>query len=224
MFADRSSVDSVRAGAANTATWRVSGGFRIFTASNLTTGVTIQSGASVSNWGQSSAVISTSTGALLTTGGVWQNASDSTRKHLYEPVSGEDVLARLRTLPIRRWSYRAEPATVKHLGPTSQDFKAAFGLGSDERSIGTVDADGVALAAAQALEVRTREQQERIEALQAANGALRAKVTTLRARVGTLEAMRLQRRADLSLFALLGLGGACIAGFYVRRRGLSPVR
>ncbi|HEU0052004.1 MAG TPA: hypothetical protein VFQ39_02460, partial [Longimicrobium sp.] len=103
VFSDRSSVDTLRAGVNHSANWRVSGGFRIFTASNLSTGVTIQSGASVSNWGQSSAVISTSTGALLTTGGVWQNASDVNRKHLFENVAGEDVLTRLRALPIRTW-------------------------------------------------------------------------------------------------------------------------
>lgn len=186
VFSDRSSVDTLRAGVNHSANWRVSGGFRIFTASNLSTGVTIQSGASVSNWGQSNAVISTSTGALLTTGGVWQNASDVARKHLFAEVSGEDVLTRLRTLPIRTWGYLAESDEVRHMGPTSQDFRATFGLGSDERSIGTVDADGVALAAAQALEARTTEQAElirsqtaRIEALEQANAALVARLERL---------------------------------------------
>lgn len=183
VFSDRSSVDTLRAGVNHSANWRVSGGFRIFTSSNLSTGVTIQSGASVSNWGQSSAVISTSTGALLTTGGVWQNASDVNRKHLFEHVSGEDVLIRLRSLPISSWSYRAEDASIRHLGPTSQDFRAAFGLGSDDKSIGTVDADGVALAAAQALDARTLAQQERIEALEAENAALRARLDRLEALV-----------------------------------------
>jgi beta-xylosidase len=40
---------------------------------------------------------------------------------------------------------------VRHLGPVAQDFHAAFGLGSDDRHIATVDADGVALAAIQGL-------------------------------------------------------------------------
>ncbi len=39
---------------------------------------------------------------------------------------------------------------MRHLGPTAEDFYAAFGLGSDA-GIGTVDADGVALATIQAL-------------------------------------------------------------------------
>lgn len=181
VFSDRSSVDTLRAGVNHSANWRVSGGFRIFTSSNLSTGVTVQSGASVSNWGQSNAVISTSTGALLTTGGVWQNASDVNRKHRFETVAGEDVLARLRTVPIRTWSYKAEDASIRHLGPTSQDFRRAFGLGSDERSIGTVDADGVALAGVQALDARTERQQAEIEALRAENAELRARLERLEA-------------------------------------------
>jgi hypothetical protein len=181
VFGDRSTVDTIRAGVNHSANWRVSGGFRIFTSSNLSTGVTIQSGASVSNWGQSSAVISTSTGAWLSTGGAWTNASDVARKHRFEDVSAEEVLAGLRTLPIRRWSYLAEDEEVRHLGPTAQDFRAAFGLGSEETSIATVDADGVALAAAQALELRTAEQAARIEALEAENAELRRRLERIEA-------------------------------------------
>lgn len=184
VFADRSSVDTLRAGVNHSSNWRVSGGFRIFTSSNLSTGVTIQSGTSVSNWGQSSAVISTSTGALLTTGGVWQNASDVNRKHLFEAISGEEILGKLHDLPIQKWSYRVEDNRVRHLGPTAQDFYAAFGLGSDERSIGTVDADGVALAGVQALEVRTRQQAVQISSLQAENQALRNRLEALEKRLG----------------------------------------
>jgi hypothetical protein len=189
VFSDRSSVDTLRAGVNHSANWRVSGGFRIFTTSNLITGVTIQSGASVSNWGQSNAVISTSTGALLTTGGVWQNASDVNRKHEFEDVSGEAVLAKLRDLPLTTWSYRVEPDSVRHMGPTAQDFYAAFGLGTSDLSIGTVDADGVALVSAQALERRTTEQAEeirrqaaRIDALERTNADLIARLEALERR------------------------------------------
>lgn len=190
VFSDRSSADTLRAGVNHSANWRVAGGFRIFTASNLTTGVTIQSGASVSNWGQSSAVISTSTGAYLSTGGVWQNASDVNRKHDFETVSGEEVLAKLRDLPLTRWSYLVEADSVRHMGPTAQDFYAAFGLGSSDLSIGTVDADGVALVSAQALERRTAEQAEeirsqaaRIDALERANADLVARLEALERRL-----------------------------------------
>jgi hypothetical protein len=179
VFSDRSSVDTLRAGVNHSANWRVSGGFRVFTASNLSTGVTIQSGASVSNWGQSNAVISTSTGAYLSTSGIWTNTSDVNRKHLFERIAGEDVLTRLRSMPITSWSYRTDDDGIRHLGPTAQDFRAAFGLGNDDVTIGTVDADGVALAAAQALDARTTAQQQRIEALERENAELRARLDRL---------------------------------------------
>lgn len=173
VFSDRSSVDTLRAGVNHSANWRVSGGFRTFTSSNLSTGVTIQSGASVSNWGQSGAVISTSTGAMLTTGGVWQNSSDVNRKHYFEQVSGEDVLEKLRKMPVTRWTYKAEADNIKHIGPMAQDFYQAFGLGADNRSIGTVDEMGVSLVAIKALEERTRNLAGEMESLKADNAELR---------------------------------------------------
>lgn len=190
VFSDRSSVDSLRAGVNHSASWRVSGGFRIFTSSDLTTGVTIHSGALRSNWDQSSAVISTSTGAMLTTSGVWQNSSDVNRKHLFADVSGEEVLERLRELPIRSWSYLVDGDRVRHLGPTAQDFYAAFGLGSDDTSIGTVDADGVALVGVQALEARTRE-------LRDENSSLKSELTSLRAEIELLRQQQAEQEARL---------------------------
>ena len=189
VFGDRSTVDTIRAGVNHSANWRVSGGFRIFTSSNLSTGVTLQSGSSISNWGQANAVISTSTGAYLHTNGTWTNASDVNRKHLFAEVSGEDVLARLRTLPITSWSYRTENDDVRHIGPMAQDFRATFGLGDDDRVISTVDADGVALAAAQALTART-------DGLRAENEELRGRVQTLEEQNAALEA-RLRRVEEL---------------------------
>lgn len=181
VFGDRSTVDTIRAGVNHSANWRVSGGFRIFTSSNLSTGVTLQSGTSVSNWGQSNAVISTSTGAYLHTDGTWTNASDVNRKHLFREVAGEEVLERLRGLPITEWSYRSNAAGSRHIGPTAQDFRAAFGLGDDETTISTLDADGVALAAAQALEARTSAQAAEIAALRGENAELRRRLEWLEA-------------------------------------------
>ena len=126
--------------------------------------------------------LTTSTGAHLTTGGQWVNASDVALKHRFEDVDGEGVLRGVAVLPIRQWSYRAEDASVRHLGPTAQDFRAAFGLGGSDTSIGTVDADGVALLAIQALEGRTRELQVENEELRARLEALEAAITAGRNR------------------------------------------
>lgn len=200
VFADRSTIDTLRAGVNHSSNWRVSGGFRIFTSSNLSTGVTLQSGATVSNWGQSNAVISTSTGALLTTGGVWQNASDVNKKHLFETVSGEEILRKLQSLSIQKWSYKSEEEDVKHIGPTAQDFYSTFHLGTDEKSIGTVDADGIALAAVQALNTRTQQQSTEIESVKKENEALRK-------RLELLENNAARNNASLPLISLLLFAG-----------------
>lgn len=179
VFGDRSTVDTIRAGVNHSANWRVSGGFRIFTSSNLSTGVTIQSGNSVSNWGQSLAVISTSTGAYLSQSGVWNNASDINRKHLFEEVSGEEVLQLLRDIRVQKWSYKTDSSHVRHIGPMAQDFYKVFGLGSDEKVIGTVDADGVALAAIQALEKRTTELMNELKEQKEENKKLQERLDAL---------------------------------------------
>jgi hypothetical protein len=54
-------------------------------------------------------------------------------------------------MDITTWSYVGDDGAVVHLGPTAQDFYAAFGLGEDETGIAAVDADGVAMVSIQAL-------------------------------------------------------------------------
>jgi hypothetical protein len=199
VFGDRSTLDTIRAGANHSASWRVTGGFRIYTNTALTTGVAIQSGGVTTGnssggvlctpTSNTTAVIGTSTCAYLSTGGVWTNNSDVRQKHLFEDVPGEDVLTRLRAVPIRTWSYRVDADEIRHLGPMAQDFRRAFGLGNDSVSIGTIDADGVALSGVQALDTRTLAQAARIEAVERDNAALRAENAELRARLERIEQM-----------------------------------
>ncbi len=185
VFSDRSSVDTLRAGVNHSANWRVSGGFRIFTSSNLGTGVTIQSGATASNWGQTNAIISTSQGAYLGTDGIWHDNSDVNHKHLFADVSGEDVLQRLRALRVGSWTYRVDPDSVRHVGPMAQDFFATFRLGRDERTIAAIDEGGIALTAIKALDARTVAQQARIDALERENAELRARLDRIEAALAT---------------------------------------
>jgi hypothetical protein len=116
--------------------------------------------------------LNTSTGAHLTVGGAWTNASDVALKEAFEPVDGAALLDAVARLPLSSWSYRAEGRGVRHLGPTAQDFRAAFGLGRDERSISTVDTAGVALAAIQELERRTRQVEALAREVQELRGLL----------------------------------------------------
>ena len=60
-------------------------------------------------------------------------------------------------MPITTWSYIADDG-VRHLGPMAQDFYSAFSVGMDEKTISTVDADGVALAAIQGLNQKLTEE------------------------------------------------------------------
>lgn len=76
--------------------------------------------------------------------------SDVNAKENIAPVSAEKILAGVVALPIATWNFRDDPSGT-HLGPMAQDFRAAFGLGNTDTGIFTVDADGVALAAIQAL-------------------------------------------------------------------------
>jgi hypothetical protein len=136
-------------------------------------------------------VIGTSTGAYLTSGGTWTNSSDAGAKENMVPVEGQQVLDRLAALPVSTWNYAAEDPSVRHIGPTAQDFYAAFGYGGDETAISTIDGDGVALAAIQGLyalvqekDRRLAEQAEQIADLETRLAALEALVM---AEAGTAE-------------------------------------
>ncbi len=99
---------------------------------------------------QTGGAIASPTGASLSAGGTWTNASDVALKHGFKPVSTFDILRGVSALPITSWQYKAETG-VPHIGPTAQDFKTAFGLGGDDKGISTVDAIGVLFAAVQEL-------------------------------------------------------------------------
>lgn len=98
----------------------------------------------------------------LRVNGTFVSASDRNAKERFEGVDSEAVLAKVVSMPISEWSYKADPE-VRHVGPMAQDFHAAFGVGSDDRHIATVDADGVALAAIQGLHRKVEEQAKTLQ-------------------------------------------------------------
>jgi Chaperone of endosialidase/YadA head domain repeat (2 copies) len=124
---------------------RAAGGIAFYSRSDLTTGVRLPPGA-----------------------GGWLSVSDANLKEGFRDLDGNDVLAKLARMPIREWNYKAQDAAVRHIGPTAQDFHAAFGLGEDPLKIGTVDADGITLRAVQALEAQARAEHDRLAADNAA--------------------------------------------------------
>ncbi|MGA2245856.1 MAG: tail fiber domain-containing protein [Verrucomicrobiota bacterium] len=116
------------------------------------------------------------TGVSLAPGsGSWSSMSDRNAKNDFAPVDPLSLLAGVAALPIRQWSYKTEPG-VRHLGPMAQDFYATFGVGEDDKHITTVDEEGVALAAIQALNQKLDEEH-------AKNVELRARLEELEQRV-----------------------------------------
>ena len=161
VFGDSSNPLNVLAEANDQFIARAAGGVKFFTNSAMTTGVN-----------------------LPANGGAWSNLSDARMKANFRDLDGEDVLAKLARIPIREWNYISQDASIRHVGPTAQDFHAAFGLGEDERRISTLDPDGISLKAIQALDARTQGAQHEIARLKDENAALRAELGELRALVG----------------------------------------
>ena len=144
-------------------------------------------------------LITTSTGARLSTGGAWVNSSDVAGKRDFEPIDSREILSGLSRLPLSRWSYKNEDPSVRHIGPTAQDFYAAFGLGQDNTHIGTLDADGIALVSIQALHSMAKDRDSEITRLRDANTALERECRTLSERLAALEeivAARLAAKPD----------------------------
>lgn len=133
------------------------------------------------------------TNATLTTGcdlppgsGVFSCTSDRNTKRDFAPMDAEDVLLRVSLLPVQRWRYAGEPGHVQHVGPTAQDFRAAFGLGVDDVTIGLADIDGINMLAIQALAERTDALAERTRELD----AVKKRLAELEAAVAELLAAR----------------------------------
>ena len=165
VFGDASTTDSIEAVANNEFAVRAAGGFRFRSNATLTNGCNIAAG-----------------GASISC------ASSKTLKSFYTPVDGEDVLQKIRKLRIERWRYNDEAGQPWHLGPYSEEFNEAFGLGNDSLAIGHLDEMGVTLKGVQALEQRTRDLQDKLAEKE-------RRISDLEARMHTLEEM-LTRRVE----------------------------
>jgi hypothetical protein len=149
-----SSGDVVQNSAANQFMVRASGGTIFYSASHLASGVSLAPGA-----------------------GSWASVSDVRRKENFRDLDADGVLAKIARMPVREWNYKAQDSTVRHVGPSAQDFYAAFKLASSDTTITTTDIDGIALLAIQALERRTNELRERTREIE----VLRHELAELRA-------------------------------------------
>jgi hypothetical protein len=141
VFSDMASTNQFAATADNQFSARAAGGFRFMTNAALTTGCSLPAGS-----------------------GVFSCTSDRNAKRNFTPVSGRRVLQRLAAIPITTWSYKTEKPGVRHMGPMAQDFRKAFGLGTDDKSIGQLDEAGVSFAAIKELSATAQRQQHQLDA------------------------------------------------------------
>jgi hypothetical protein len=144
---------------------RAAGGYRFRTSADLSTGCDLPGGS-----------------------GVFQCTSDRNAKQDFRSLDAEEILLRVTALPVDSWRYKSEEGHVRHIGPTAQDFRAAFGLGTGDRSIGMLDIDGVNMLAIQALASRTDElarKDREIDALRTQVDALQSAVERIEGRLST---------------------------------------
>lgn len=104
-------------------------------------------------------------GAHVTAGGVWTDASDRNVKENFMPLDRGVVLELLAELEVARWNYKAENPSVQHIGPVAQDFNALFRIGADDKHLAALDTAGVALAAIQGLHELVQEKDCEIDEL-----------------------------------------------------------
>ena len=162
VWSDNSRYPGVTSTNNNSVTMRASGGYRLFSNSGMTAGVRL-------------APNSTS----------WAVISDRNAKKDFAAVDSPGILEKLAVMPVTQWRYKWEDETVTpHIGPMAQDFKAAFYPGTDDTSITTLEADGVAFAAIQGLnqklEARSQELEDRSKQLAAENAELKQSVAELK--------------------------------------------
>ena len=158
------SSDSVYPTANNQFVVRGCGGIKMFTNQGLTAGVEIAAG-----------------------GSGWSAVSDRNLKENFSIIDGEDVLRRLRGVPVTTWNYKSQNRVIRHIGPMAQDFFEAFSVGESERLINSIDIDGVSIAGIRALDERTTKHQLRVEQLERANAELTKQNALLAARLEALE-------------------------------------
>jgi flagellar capping protein FliD len=106
-------------------------------------------------------------------GGSWNSVSDRNMKANFAAVNTREILRGVLNLPISTWNYKSQDTSIRHIGPMAQDFFATFRVGEGDKTIATIDPDGVALAAIQGLneeikdrDVKIEEQQRQLDQLQ----------------------------------------------------------
>jgi hypothetical protein len=136
-------------------------------------------------------------GVILTNAATaWASLSDSNSKTDFETINPREILSKVAALPVTAWHYKHDRER-RYIGPMAQDFRAAFGLGSDDKTISTLDSDGVMYAAIQGLVEELKERDKKIKELETKSAEFQAKACDLDALKAELRALREQVQSAL---------------------------
>lgn len=129
-------------------------------------------------------------GAYLTTGGTWTNASSKNLKTNFLSFVDDWFFEKIKNLTILKWDYIGTNET--HIGPTSEEFIEAFGVGDgiDDSHLSTLDVSGVALRGVQGLIHRDESQEKEIKDLKSEIEELKSqkKINELKSEIEELKA------------------------------------
>jgi hypothetical protein len=144
--------------ATNQFTARYANGYRLFTNSNMSVGVSLTAGDNS-----------------------WNIISDSNRKEKFIAADAENMLVKIRDMRLGSWNYKGNDK--RHYGPMAQDFYKAFGkdahgeIGNDS-TINQANMEGVMMIMLKALEERTANQTNEIAMLKKQNEKLEAQLAS----------------------------------------------
>ncbi|MDH3245490.1 MAG: hypothetical protein OEM26_12805 [Saprospiraceae bacterium] len=123
--------------------------------------------------------LTTSTGAYLSSGGMWTNNSSASLQILEGHINLTNLLSTIARLPMYQWRYKQEPYAL-HLGPVAEDFYDLFHCGKGNKHIAPSDLAAVAVAGVQALNKENGKLREE-------NIMLKTTLADINKRVRTLE-------------------------------------
>jgi hypothetical protein len=107
----------------------------------------------------------------------WNCTSDRNAKDHFRPVNYAQVLEGVARMPVTTWTMKG--STIRQMGPTAQDFYAAFHLGTSDKSINNTDAKGVAFAAIKGLYGVVQKKDAKIASLSSRLDSLEARLAAL---------------------------------------------
>ena len=174
IIGDGGGLGMTNSSAANQMTMRFNGGYRLFTNSATTVGVSLATGANS-----------------------WAVISDSTKKANFLKADHDYFLSSLAKLKLGSWNYKAQNADAKqyrHYGPMAQEIYHYFGndgkgtIGCDTL-LASADMDGIMMVCLQALEKRTGELQkanDKIAALQSSFDEMKTEMLSMKNEIKSL--------------------------------------